>query len=565
MNRRVITRHSAGRSMHSQKMLALLALVVVLPSVSNGQQQTQPQQNIPTRMTRQPDFGIPFQLSPNSPVAPAEVRLYLSAQQGRDWKLYQRQATSASGFQFRAPADGEYWFAVRTADPRGQLISHQSWQPELKVVVDTRMPQLDLRLKVDASGKATAEWVAQDANLAPHTFRMQYQDQQGQWKDVSVQTPAADQWQQEWQERAQWWVSPNGRELLVRAEILDRAGNVTTVNKTVSLAQTANRAPDRFDDVASRSADSGRAQQQQSEALADKWEKNRSGLDGQLPAWLSDVQHSEDAFGAAPSRELWRDRPKDGADRQDFANEPISSSIEPPVANRFQEVSASARRQDIRPRITDSPSFELEYELFDVGPLGVRMVELWFTRDRGKTWELYGSDSDKQSPMEVEVKKQGLYGFRLVVHGHDAATPRPPEDGEPADIWIGVDWAKPFARIHRAAYGLGAEQDTVVIEWQAEDALLSELPITLNYSQSPQGPWTPIKVGLPNSGVYRWRPRQQLPALVYVQMEVGDLVGNVTSDTYTSPVTRRGAAPRGRIRDMRPLDQASTFEPFRRR
>ncbi len=61
---------------------------------------------------------------------------------------YQDVAPDAGKFSFDAPADGEYWFIVRTLDakknihPAGRLAD-----PDLKVIVDTTLPRLDLELR----------------------------------------------------------------------------------------------------------------------------------------------------------------------------------------------------------------------------------------------------------------------------------------------------------------------------------------------------------------------------------------------------------------------------------
>ena len=210
-----------------------------------------------------------------------------------------------------------------------------------------------------------------------------------------------------------------------------------------------------------------------------------------------------------------------------------------------------------RPRITSTPEFELAYDLYDVGPNGASLVDLWYTRDRGRSWERYGSDSNTESPMEVRLQREGLYGFRLVVYSQDAPEPRPPQDGEPADIWVGVDWTKPVGRIIGVRYGDGIHKSSLLITWQAQDALFGERPITLNFSETPGGPWIPIAAQLPNSGSYTWQLDRRAPRQLYLQLEVRDLADNVTSHEFERPILTQGHAPKGRIRDLRPINNTS--------
>ena len=157
------------------------------------------------------------------------------------------------------------------------------------------------------------------------------------------------------------------------------------------------------------------------------------------------------------------------------------------------------------------------------------MVDLWYTRNNGRSWERYGSDSDAQSPVEVRLEQEGLYGFKLVVYSHDAPASRPPQDGEPADIWIVFDHTKPVGRIISAHYGKGARKNSLLITWEASDAMLGERPITLNFRASQHESWNPIASGLPNSGSYEWRLDKRTPRQLYLQLEVRDLAGNVSS------------------------------------
>ena len=112
-----------------------------------------------------------------------------------------------------------------------------------------------------------------------------------------------------------------------------------------------------------------------------------------------------------------------------------------------------------------SSEFELEYEIESVGPSGIGKVELWGTRDGGRTWSDYAVDTDKQSPMPVAVDSEGIYGFRILVQSGTGFGGRPPVEGDLPDVWIGVDLTKPschdhghrsFADRHRAGHPLGS-------------------------------------------------------------------------------------------------------------
>lgn len=599
---------------------------------------------VPVQITRKPNFGIPFELSPDAYNA-REVRLYGSDDLGRNWRLADRRAIDARGFQFQAPSEGEYWFAVRTADANGQLTSQLPLQPELKVLVDTQLPRLDMRVNIDAEGLARATWLAQDPHLAGHTFRLQFQDRSGRWQPVRVRVPNESDQREQWEGAADWRVDPSSTEVIVVAEIEDEAKNLTRVHKRAALSQVARGSRPRFDNaipVSSRANENpvrpsrstaeiprqsvlarspnprslGRSneygtlqnrygnepqreqprgenpfatqeQRARKSAVGSNWNEMTKGIRD----FFGGVKHTAENYGHA---QPWRDdettekSPYFGPVAQQ-RTEPGFGGLNPPSKlnaplrpTSTQEATTrsrpTARR---RPHITSSPNFEIDYDVQGVGTKGARLVELWFSRDDGSTWELYGSDADRQSPMEVRLTREGLYGFRLAVHGYDSPPPRAPQNNEPADVWVAADWTKPVGRITRATirdiqsqnptgnqtlgYGFGQTSATarsqpsqeMLIEWVAEDALLEEQPITISYSDAPDGRWIPIAAAIHNKGSYRWVIDRQLPERVYLQMEIRDVAGNVTSTVYEPSVSSTSQTPAGRIREIRPIRRSA--------
>jgi hypothetical protein len=206
----------------------------------------------------------------------------------------------------------------------------------------------------------------------------------------------------------------------------------------------------------------------------------------------------------------------------------------------------------VRPRMVNSPRFELEYEFESVGPAGIGKVELWGTRDGGRSWTSYGIDPDNRSPMSVTVAGEGLYGFRIVVESGTGLRGAPPQSGDEPEIWVGVDTIKPTARLTTADLSGGE----LTIHWEAADSLLAARPIALAYSQTPGGPWTTIAAGLANSGAFAWRLDNRVPDRVYLRLEARDEAGNVQLFEAADPVSLDPVRPKGRIRGVRPVDDA---------
>ncbi|MEM7560813.1 MAG: hypothetical protein AAF394_16950, partial [Planctomycetota bacterium] len=64
-------------------------------------------------------------------------------------------------------------------------------------------------------------------------------------------------------------------------------------------------------------------------------------------------------------------------------------------------------------------SFRLDYSIEALGGGKLSEIELWGTEDGGRTWQQWGTDPDRQSPFDVQVGNDGLFGFRMVVVGNN--------------------------------------------------------------------------------------------------------------------------------------------------
>jgi hypothetical protein len=239
------------------------------------------------------------------------------------------------------------------------------------------------------------------------------------------------------------------------------------------------------------------------------------------------------------------------------APEPPATPIEtaPPTAESILTPQGS------RPRLTSSRRFSLDYDVEAVGPEGVADVELWGTSDAGRTWVKWGSDPDKQSPFDVEVNGEALYGFKVVIVGKSGLASHAPRAGDAADIWVGIDLTRPAARLVSAAYGQGEAAGKLDIRWEATDANLTSRPVTLTICDRPDGAFTPIAAGLPNSGQYYWEFDPRSPRNIFLRLEVRDEAGNVAIDQLTEPIRIEGLQPKGRIRGFMPA--GSPGEAFR--
>ena len=210
-------------------------------------------------------------------------------------------------------------------------------------------------------------------------------------------------------------------------------------------------------------------------------------------------------------------------------------------------------RRDIKPLFSNSKAFSLDYGIENDPDSPVSTVELWGTSDEGQTWQLWGQDPDRESPFDIEVENEGLFGFRMVIIGANGLASNRPRNGDNADSWIHVDVQEPQAKIVSALYGKGKESGSLIIEYRASDDFLPERPITLAYATSPNGPWSQIATGVRNNGRFVWPADPTLPPSIFLRLEAHDSAGNIGVSQLDTPIDVQGLAPRGRIQGFRPI------------
>ncbi len=617
---------------------------------------------VPVFVTRQTTFSIPFSVAAGTR-NPVEVHLYVSRDAGRTWRLYARQTPGARRFTFTAEGDGDYWFASRTIAASQAAGTQYSLHAEMQIIVDTVEPECEFNVRAGQQGAVIANWHIYDPHLDKNSLRIEYRSRVTEpWTPVSVAPPTNASPQDRLDGQTSWSLKTPAPTVDVRAEVCDRAGNRTVVNRRLllpALAESSPASPPSRNPLPPNTTPLG----QPSAPYA--------GITGPGVApvpWPSqgaerlDIRNSQPAYASAgsiePPRSVAFDNhatppalPTDGTAIQSTASPARLPQIAGPgrvsantastmdtsraaTTAAYPRTTADQSRKDelvsvveigksskstassmaatdldrvsplvksdealaspnvggpvIAPasierggllssngqlppgehaQMTNSRRFQLGYDIDAVGPSGVAEVQLWATEDGGSTWRLWGTDNDLQSPFDVEVEREGIFGFRIVIVSRNGLAGPRPRNGEPADIWVGVDTTPPVAHLISATYGEGTRAGNLIIHWQAEDANLGRRPVTLLFSENSGGPWTIIASGLSNKGEYAWPADPQLPPLVYLRLEVRDEAGNVGADQTDEPIRIDGLAPKARIRGLMrspAVDREAYHQPQRR-
>ena len=525
----------------------LLSLLLAVPGQAVMRAQVARAQDFPptspapvVASTRQHAFVIPFRIEParNPQDEPVEVQLHVSSDQGATWNVADRVKPAKGNFVYRAPHDGEYWYAIRTVDGQGVTRPAGHLQAQLKVVVDTVAPRLDLTARRGAAGEIVVRWQAVDPYLKPTSLKLEYQSTAG---------------------------GPDDGAVTVRADIPDASGNPAVSQAIVQDDPNLTPPGAHLTSNLRPGADADRS------SSAEQWPADRATADPLGHGAGFDKRTESDT---ADSPYDWR-----GTTRR--PTEPAAPPYEPPqaplqtqtptqpstqaptqaptrAAPRVQRDPSRPSPLDFgllpvgqRPRMVNSRTFELQYELDSVGTSGVGRVELWGTLDGGRNWSVYGVDSDNRSPVPVRVEREGIYGFRIVAQSGTGLSGPKPAPGDEADVWIGVDLAEPVGRI--TAVEVSEDGAELVVTWEVGDDALEVTPVTLEFAESRQGPWTPIASGLENSGSYSWTVEKRVGPAIYVRMIVRDEAGNVGTFFWDKQVSLDRSRPQGRIHDVRAI------------
>ncbi len=599
-------------------------------------------------------FKIPFNVEPGG-VAPAQVQLFVSTDQGASWQPHSKLSSDKRCFEFRAASEGAYLFGVQTKDISGNAFVNS--QPPMRVIVDTTKPQATIQADLDSSGRLIAIFEINDLYLDLQTVRLQYRiDAESNWTDTVVAdlnrsgdvyrghaiiTPArcrevwlrliSSDWAQNKGEALFNYKMPRTAAVPTGLMVSQRdslSGAKSPVGSTANQSSSSvvatpggmvwnNSAIPSLtlnSDAASATSGnantgaigstsgitSGKSDDMQAEVkpvrqdLRDWVDSHQKGslsrnatTNPQLPSGSmisignSNVNTQSTGTSRSPAEqvsggkypvqpigkaeELPRPRSTDTPDAV-FGNglsigdaNPQSdiSSAKNVIAEKLSTEAAEVRRAPTplnQAYHSRSRAFSLDYSVESLKGSQVAEIELWGTEDGGRTWVQWGKDPDRESPFDIQVADDGLFGFRMVVVGNNGLVSNRPKNGDDADMWINVDSISPVVKITRAVYGEGHQVGMLVIDYKCEDNNLHDQPISLSYSDHQDGPWTTIASNLRNTGVYLWKAGPNLPSKVYLRVEAVDRGGNAGAHRLDIPIAVEGLVPRGRIQGFRPLD-----------
>jgi hypothetical protein len=223
-----------------------------------------------------------------------------------------------------------------------------------------------------------------------------------------------------------------------------------------------------------------------------------------------------------------------------------SNSAPNPSANPSQPIS----REAAGTLLVASPRFKLQYAVDDAGPNGPATLELWITRDGGRTWIRRSDDPDRVSPIDVDLGGEGTFGICLVARSASGLGDEPPAPGDPPQSWVEVDSIPPVIQLEPPQVGTGVNSGKVKLVWRASDLHLAPKSVSLFWRpEQPGTAWQRIADGQENEGTFVWAVPASVPPRFHIKVEAVDTLGHrgTAETTDTGPITVDRSRPRSRI------------------
>jgi hypothetical protein len=220
----------------------------------------------------------------------------------------------------------------------------------------------------------------------------------------------------------------------------------------------------------------------------------------------------------------------------------------------------------------NSTIVKLNYSV-TVGPSGIKKVTLWRQEDKQpwtivpNAWNPAGDkeapavlpgERPKTQPLELvdDVKKDGVYGYIIVVESRAGTSGKEPKPGDPAQTTVVVDTTPPALQMSDPkvrANGTAAQGALVDIIWQASDKNMAPAPITLEFAEKNTGPWRVIAEKIENTGKFTWAVPPTEPYSFFVRVTAVDRAGNIGQAVSPQNVVVDLTVPQVEIHDVAPV------------
>jgi hypothetical protein len=498
-----------------------------------------------------------------------QMKLFVARNGENTW--YQEAAVppDRESFTYIAKEDGLYWFTMVEEDLQGKNIPGDLTRtaPDLKVLVDTVQPRVQFTNARKVGDDVVIEWIVEDKNPDDSKTQVHFQPVAGDgfWKEVRL--PASPK------NGVRFPAGPGP--ITVRVTVCDLAGNKTEstrevggTNNVTSLspppgqpAPPAGAMPPPPDFNVGPVAPAGMNPPQPGAPT------------GPIPpAPVPNTQVTQNpvappAVSPAPTQPIATTEPRSPVVPAGTPGAGTTGGPTPVAVWTPGNTPAAPTVELSRAQFVNYLAFDMGYEVESRGVSGISRVDLWVTRDDGRTWMKWSQHDGKQSTVRVNLNvpanplPEGAYGFRVVPVSGAGLSEREPAGGDAPDLRVVVDITPPTLDLFPPT-GDPTNPDTLVVQWKATDKNFGEDPITIEWSDKPTGPWQPAAAAdlaqagtgqpaqarrLPNTGHFAWRVPAGLPPRVHLKVSARDAAGNVKEVVTREPILVDLVKPRAKI------------------
>ncbi len=501
---------------------------------------------------------IRIPISIESPAQRAEIReliLFMSADEGKTWNQQAVATPDQQAFPFYAERDGSYWFTVCVVNQKGEREPDDIYKAPpsqiTKIVVDSLKPLVRIRSAERQGDDLVVSWEIQEAHPDLATLKLEYKPAgtpDAQWTPASIRPQLIGQ--------ARFRVASPGP-LDLRMRLQDLAGNagVGSFNVAAAASATATQLTSAQVPAAlpppppmGSSWDNLPAVQPVSTNRPEPRLPSESSLPMPQPPVLTRTEPHPPVDRAPPPPPVNHFQVP-GAPLDDGKPPLVATSDKTPVPPAPVKPAGTAPETHgtLPPlQIINTKQVNMDYQVTKVGPSGIGKVELWMTRDDGRTWEKFAESPQLKPPLRVELPGEGTYGFRLLLQSKAGRHKPAPVSGDLPEMRLELDTTPPVALLYRPEPD-AERADALVLTWKATDRNLDPKPITLQWSAKAGGPWQTIVADWPNDGRYTWKVPPDIPFMVYLRLSAKDTAGNVSAAETPEPICIDMKEPEGHL------------------
>jgi hypothetical protein len=512
-------------TVRSLRALTLAAAAAGLTAAVSAQDADSKAGGLKKTFTKTTNFKLPIQMEDRVRSTLKEVQLYVKSGNG-DWVRQEAVSPTTPHFDYRVPADGEYWFSLVTVDKFGKATPADvgSEPPALRVVVDTRAPVVEVQPGMGPDGGYLIRCNVVDTNADTNTVKAVVKAPEGDRPLVAVQPGI-------------FKVNANELDLPIHVTATDFAGNVGTKDMTgrdlfAAVAPPA-APPIGMPNLPAVQPPFGSGVGMPP-AVGKVTPPPVNGQPLSAPPLAPPVLNPN--FATQPALPPVGGPPMGNP----LAGQPLNMNQGATVTN-YNPQSVPGLQGGNRPsrpvgnrQLINTTQAQIDYRLEAVGPSGIGKVEIYMTPDNGNRWVRLGEDADRRSPADIDLPGEGLFGIRFVVTNGNGFGGKAPQPGDQPTTNIEVDTTPPFLQLRPVE--LNPASGSIDVRWTATDKNLGDDPIAIFCKTTPDGAWQPIVKGIKNDGAYRWSFPRDLGQQFFIKVEATDLAGNVSRVETPNPI-----------------------------